>query len=126
MQALLLIFKHAMFLRHSNRKKESALNLAGLSYQKGDIDLKIQDYLKASFSEPPVEEITSFIIATDIGMFIVALLFSYLIKVFSSISVYGSARRRSLVDKILRNSRIILRNIARKSGFNVVWSGKFV
>ena len=51
-----------MFFRHSNIKKESALNLAGLNYQKGDIDLKIQDYLKASSSEPSVEEITSFII----------------------------------------------------------------
>ena len=73
-QALLLIFKHAMFLRHSNTK-ESALNLAGLKYQKGDIDSKIQDYLKASSPEPSVEEIMSFIMATDIGMFIVALLF---------------------------------------------------
>ena len=71
MQAILLLFKHAMFLRLSNTT-DSALNIAGLNYQKSDIDLKIQDYLKASHS---VEEITAFIMETDIGMFIVALLF---------------------------------------------------
>ena len=60
-----------MFLRLSNTTK-SALNIAGLDYQKSDIDLKIQDYLKASHS---VEDITTFIMETDIGMFIVALLF---------------------------------------------------
>ena len=71
MQAILLLFKHTMFLRLSNTTK-SALNIAGLDYQKSDIDLKIQDYLQASHS---VEEITAFIMETDIGMFIVALLF---------------------------------------------------
>ena len=44
----------------------------GLDYQKSDIELKIQDYLKASHS---IEEITAFIMETDIGMFIVTLLF---------------------------------------------------
>ena len=60
-----------MFLRHSH-PSECALTLAGLNYQKANIDLKIQDYLMAS---PSVEEIMSFIMATDISMFIVALLF---------------------------------------------------
>ena len=60
-----------MFLRLSNTTK-SALNIAGLDYQKSDIDLKIQDYLKTSHS---IEEITAFIMETDIGMFIVTLLF---------------------------------------------------
>ena len=68
--AVLLIFQHAMFLRHSHQSA-SALTLAGLNYQKADIDLKIQDYLKAS---PSVETIMSFIMATGC-MFIVALLF---------------------------------------------------
>ena len=68
-QALLLIFKHAMFLRLSNTTK-SALNLAGLNYQKADIDLKVQDYLKVSSPDHSVEEFASFIRATDIGMLI--------------------------------------------------------
>ena len=114
-----------MFLRHTH-ESESALNLAGLNYQKADIDLKIQDYLKASSPGPYVKEIAFFIMATDIGMFIVALLFYYLIKVFSSISVFDSARRRSLVDGIQRIPKFILRNVARTSGFNVVSSGKLV
>ena len=71
MQAILLLFKHAMFLRLSNTT-DSALNIAGLNYQKSDIDLKIQDYLKASHS---IEEVTAFIMETDIGMSIVTLLF---------------------------------------------------
>ena len=100
-QAILLIFKHAMFLRPSNTT-ESALNFAGLHYQKADIDLRIQDYLKASSLEHSVEEITSFIMATEIGMFIVCIviLISHQEKI-SSIPVFGRTRRRSLVDKIL-------------------------
>ena len=70
MQAIILIFKHAMFLRHLNTT-ESALNLAGLDYQKADINLKIQDYLQASSPEHSVEEAASFVMATEIGMFIV-------------------------------------------------------
>ena len=70
LQAVLLIFKHAMFLRHSNTT-ESALNIAGSDYQKVDIDLKIQDHLKASSPKHSVEEFASFIMATEIGMFIV-------------------------------------------------------
>ena len=69
MQAILLLFKHTMFLRLSNTTK-SALNIAGLDYQKSDIDLKIQDYLKASSQEHTVEDFASFIMATDIGMLI--------------------------------------------------------
>ena len=63
-----------MLLRLSNTT-ESALNLVGLDYQIADIDLKIQDYLKAYSPGPSVEEIASFIMATEIGMIIVALLF---------------------------------------------------
>ena len=60
-----------MFLRHSNTT-ESALNLAGSAYQQADIDLKIQGFLKASSPEHSVEEVASFIMTTEIGMFIVA------------------------------------------------------
>ena len=71
LQAVLVILKHAMFLRHSI-KAESALNLAGSAYQQADIDLKIQGFLNASSSERSVEEVASFIMTTEIGMFIVA------------------------------------------------------
>ena len=40
-------------------------------------------------------------------------------KVFSAISAFGSAWRRSLVNRILRIPKFILRNITRKCGFNV-------
>ena len=59
-----------MFLRLSNTT-ESALNIAGLDYQNADIDLKIQDHLKASSPKHSVEEFVSFIMATEIGMLIV-------------------------------------------------------
>ena len=68
-QAVLLILKHVMFLRLSNTVT-SALNLAGLDYEKADIDLKIQDYLKASSPDHSVEEFVSFIMVTEIGMLI--------------------------------------------------------
>ena len=67
---MILILKHAMFLHLSNNR-ESALTDAGLDFQKADTNLKIQDYLKAYSPEHSVEESTSFIMATDICMFIV-------------------------------------------------------
>ena len=60
-----------MFLRQSNEAK-SALNLAGSAYQQADIDLKIQGFLNASSLECSVDEAASFIMTTEIGMFIVA------------------------------------------------------
>ena len=57
-----------MFLLHSN-KAESALNFAGSAYQQADIDLKIQGFLNAS---SPEHSVASFIMTTEIGMFIVA------------------------------------------------------
>ena len=71
LQVVLVIFKHAMFLRHSNTG-ESALDLAVSAYQQADIDLKIQGFLNAYSPEHSVEEVASFIMTTEIGMFIVA------------------------------------------------------
>ena len=71
LQVVLVILKHAMFLRDSN-EEESALTLALAAYQQADIDLKIQGFLNASFPEHSVEEVASFIMTTEIGMFIVA------------------------------------------------------
>ena len=70
LQAVLVILKHTMFLRHSNNA-ESALNLAGSAYQQADIGLKTQSFLNASSPEHSVEEVASFIMTTEIGMFIV-------------------------------------------------------
>ena len=90
-----------MFLRHSSTT-ESALDLAGLDYQNIDMDLKIQDYLKASSPEQSVEDFASFIMATDIGMLIGASVI--IIITNQSFSIISSARRRSLADKTLRIS----------------------
>ena len=100
-KAVLLIFKHAMFLCHSSTT-ESALDLAGLDYQNIDMDLKIQDYLKASSPEQSVEDFASFIMATDIGMLIGASVI--IIITNQSFSIISSARRRSLAGKTLRIS----------------------
>jgi len=64
--AVILILKHATFLWLSN-KPESALTLVELDYQKANIDLKVQEYLKASSPEHIVEEFTHFIMATEIA-----------------------------------------------------------
>jgi hypothetical protein len=70
-EAVILILKHATFLMLSKGSK-SALTLAELDYCKANIGLNIQQYLKASSSEHSAEEFAQFIMATEIGMFIVA------------------------------------------------------
>ena len=70
LEAVLLILKHASFLCLSSHLDKPALTQAELDYQKADIDLKIQQYLRASSSEHSVEESAHFIMATDIGLFI--------------------------------------------------------
>ena len=70
-EAVILILKHATSLWLSN-ESESALTLAELDYQKANIDLKIQEYLKASSPKHSVEEFAHFIMATEIGMLIIA------------------------------------------------------
>ena len=69
-KAIVLIFKHAAFLQLSNLSTESALTRAELDYQEANIDLKIQHHLKASSQEHSVEQFADFIMATDIGSFI--------------------------------------------------------
>jgi hypothetical protein len=72
MQALIIIMKHATFLRLSNMMPKPALIQAELDFQKANIDLKIQQYLLASSQEHSIELYTRFIMATDIGWFIFA------------------------------------------------------
>ena len=69
MEAVILIFKHATTLRHSNGPKK-ALALAEKDYKKANIDFKIQEYLKEFTSEDSVEKFADFIMATNIGLFI--------------------------------------------------------
>lgn len=86
MGAVILILKHATFLWLSN-KPESALTLAELDYQKANIDLKIQEYLKAFSSEDFVVQFAGFIKATEIGLFILLSLPTISHQAFSTISV---------------------------------------
>ena len=68
LEVVILILKHATFLRLSNQS-EQALTLAEQDYQEAKIDLKIQEYLKAFTPEDSVEKFADFIMATNIGLF---------------------------------------------------------
>ena len=72
MEAVILIFKHANFLKHSNLSTESALTHAEMDFWASKIDLKIQEHLVASSHQDSVEQFAHFIMATDIGLFILA------------------------------------------------------
>ena len=85
-EAVILILKHATFLRLSNLSQESALAQAELDYQAADIDLKIQQHITASSQEHSVELCTDFIMATDFGWFILASVWIISHQVFSAIS----------------------------------------
>jgi hypothetical protein len=70
-EAVILILKHATFLLLSIQPWESALVHADQHYSEANIDLKIQEHLAAP-QEHSVEELASFIMATDIGWLILA------------------------------------------------------
>ena len=61
--------KHATFLRLSNLRSELALRKADLHYQQANIDMKIQEYL-TTCQVQSVTQSVGFIMATDIGLFI--------------------------------------------------------
>jgi len=68
--AVILILKHATLLHLFNLPVLSALTHADLAYQRANIDLKIQQHLRAS-SQPSSQEqsvqlFAGFIMATDI------------------------------------------------------------
>jgi hypothetical protein len=75
-KAVILILKHATCLHGQGSNRLSALALADLDYCKANIDLNIQQYLKA-YSEHSVkhsvEEFAHFIMATEIGVLILHL-----------------------------------------------------
>ena len=97
MEAVILILKHATFLWLSN-EPESALTLAELDYQKANIDLKIQEYLKVSSPEHSVEEFAHFIMDTEIGMLIIAFMIIISDQTFSIISVLNLLSKHKCIE----------------------------
>ena len=91
-KAVTLILKHATLLRNSNQP-EAALTNVDLDYQRQNIDETIQQYLTACTSVVSVEQFASFIMGTEIGLFIL-LPFISLISYhhFSHISVLSHYR----------------------------------
>jgi hypothetical protein len=74
-EAVILILKHATFLCLSNLSPKSALTRAELDYQKANVNSIIQQYCTTSPQEHSVEQLelfAAFIMATDIGSFILA------------------------------------------------------
>jgi hypothetical protein len=81
--AVILILRHATFLCLSHVEPKPALTHVELAYQEANIDHKIQQYLTASSQEHSVEKFTTFIMATEIGKFILASIKSgYLIALY--------------------------------------------
>jgi hypothetical protein len=68
-KAITLILKHATLLRTSNLPV-AALTNVDLEYQRANIDGSIQQYLTACASNISVEQFASFIMGTEIGLFI--------------------------------------------------------
>jgi hypothetical protein len=78
-EVVILILKHATSLRLSNTPGQ-ALTLAELDYQKANIDLKIEEHLKAFTPKDSVEKLSDFIMATNIGLSMLHLFQQYLIS----------------------------------------------
>ncbi|KAH8986672.1 hypothetical protein EDB86DRAFT_3082734 [Lactarius hatsudake] len=66
-EAVILILKHATFLRLSNMPAESALTRAEVDYREANIDSKIRQYLTASSQEHSDESFASFIMTIDLS-----------------------------------------------------------
>ena len=92
MEAVTLILKHATLLRTSNLP-EAAITNVELDYQRANLDGSIQQFLTACASDVSVEQFASFIMGTEIGLFI---LLSFVISIsycpFSVISVLSHYR----------------------------------
>lgn len=99
-KAVILILKHATLLLLSNLSRESALTYADRHYQEANIDLKIQEHLAASSQELSVEQLANFIMATDIGWFIlvsVQLISHQVCTEYQAESLAGATRRGDLI-----------------------------
>ncbi len=88
LKAIILIFKHATFLRHS-LLQGPALIQADLDYQKADVDQKIQEYVAAS-QGPSAELDKGFIMAIEIGL-----------SILMSVQIVSSIYFQLQVDKCL-------------------------
>jgi hypothetical protein len=71
-EAVILILKHATFLRLSGLSPKLALIKSEVDYREANINLNIREHLMASFEEHMVEQFAGFIMATDIGLCIYA------------------------------------------------------
>ena len=69
-KAVIFIAKHASFLHLSTTSAESALTHAEMNFEASKINLKIQEHFVASSHEYSVEQFAHFIMATDIGLYI--------------------------------------------------------
>ena len=88
-KAVILILKHATFLRFSKLPK-LALTYAELDYQKANIDVAIQQHLGEYSSDHSVEQFVGFVMGTDIGLFSLPFFTPISYHVFSaSISIEG-------------------------------------
>jgi hypothetical protein len=91
LKAVTLILKHATFLRTSMSPK-LALAKAEQKYRKANIDVTIQQHITACASEQSEEQFVSFIMSTDIGLFVflpfVTLMSYYSFSVCSVLSSY--------------------------------------
>ena len=67
-KAVLIILKHATFLRVS-MPPDKALAQAELDYQQANVDSDIQEHLTAFSTEISVERFASFILATNFGLY---------------------------------------------------------
>ena len=70
MKAVILILKHATFLRLSNLSPEPAITLAELDYKEANIDSAIQQCLMTHSQEYSIELFVDFVMTTDIRSFI--------------------------------------------------------
>ena len=79
LEAVIIILKHATFLRLSKVSRESALRKADLHYRQANVDQKIQEYL-TTCQVQSVTQFVGFIMATNIGLLFSHMLSKYLIK----------------------------------------------
>lgn len=83
----MIILKHTTLLRLSDLSPKEALTQAGQDYEAANIDERIQQYLTPSSQVRSIRQFAHFIIATDIGWFILSLSFEIIThKAFSAIS----------------------------------------
>ena len=121
-KAVILIFKHATFLHLSNSSAESALTYAEKDFWASKIDLKIQEHLVASSHNNSVEQFAHFIMATDIGLFILASVkiishqaFTSIISVFCWKGCKEKTVGLKVLKLVLSSCHANLSNISRRN-----------